>query len=51
MARVGAADKGHLEAYFKGFHVDPILTALAASGHKAAEIGEVVAGEPELRIL
>ena len=31
--------------------VDPILAALAASGHKAAEIGEVVAGEPELRIL
>lgn len=31
--------------------VDPILTALAASGHKAAEIGEVVAGAPELRIL
>ena len=27
VARVGAADKGHLEAYFKGFHVDPILTA------------------------
>ncbi len=31
--------------------VDPILTALTASGHHAAEIGEVVAGEPELRIL
>lgn len=31
--------------------VDPILTALTASGHRAAEIGEVVAGEPELRIL
>ena len=30
--------------------VDPILTALTASGHRAAEIGEVVAGEPELRI-
>jgi sugar/nucleoside kinase (ribokinase family) len=27
VARVGAADKGHLEAYLKGFHVDPILTA------------------------
>jgi sugar/nucleoside kinase (ribokinase family) len=27
VARVGAADKGHLEAYFKGFHVDPILIA------------------------
>jgi len=26
-ARVGAADKPHLEAYFKGFHVDPILVA------------------------
>ncbi len=31
--------------------VDRILTALAESGHRAAEIGEVVAGEPELRIL
>ena len=31
--------------------VDPILAALAATGHRAAEIGEVVAGEPELRIL
>lgn len=31
VARVGAADKGHLEAYFKGFHVDPILTADAQS--------------------
>lgn len=31
--------------------VDPILAALAESGHKAAEIGEVVAGQPELRIL
>ncbi|MEO8276156.1 MAG: selenide, water dikinase SelD [Thermoanaerobaculia bacterium] len=31
--------------------VDPILTALLASGHRAAEIGEVVAGSPELRIL
>lgn len=31
--------------------VDPILTALAASGHRAAEIGEVVAGAPELRLL
>ena len=31
--------------------VDPILTALTATGHRAAEIGEVVAGEPELRIL
>ncbi len=27
VARVGAADKGHLEAYFKGFHVDPLLIA------------------------
>ena len=27
VARVGAADKPHLEAYFKGFHVDPILVA------------------------
>lgn len=27
VARVGAADKPHLEAYFKGFHVDPILIA------------------------
>jgi sugar/nucleoside kinase (ribokinase family) len=27
VARVGAADKGHLEAYFKGFYVDPILIA------------------------
>ncbi len=27
VARVGAADKGHLEAYFKGFHVDPVLIA------------------------
>jgi sugar/nucleoside kinase (ribokinase family) len=27
VARVGAADKGHLEAYFKGFHVEPILIA------------------------
>jgi sugar/nucleoside kinase (ribokinase family) len=24
---VGAADKPHLEAYFKGFHVDPVLVA------------------------
>ena len=31
--------------------VDPILTALAATGHRAAEIGEVVAGPAELRIL
>ncbi len=31
--------------------VDPILTALTASGHRAAEIGEVLAGEPQLRIL
>jgi sugar/nucleoside kinase (ribokinase family) len=27
VARVGAKDKGHLEAYFKGFYVDPILVA------------------------
>ncbi len=27
VARVGARDKGHLEAYFKGFHVDPHLVA------------------------
>ncbi|WP_437594945.1 carbohydrate kinase family protein [Sorangium sp. So ce1000] len=27
VARVGAKDKPHLEAYFKGFHVDPILVA------------------------
>lgn len=27
VARVGAADKPHLEAYFRGFHVDPILIA------------------------
>lgn len=27
VARVGAADKPHLEAYFKGFHVEPILIA------------------------
>jgi sugar/nucleoside kinase (ribokinase family) len=27
VARVGAADKGHLEAYFKGFYVDPLLIA------------------------
>ncbi|MHB1103475.1 MAG: carbohydrate kinase family protein [Devosia sp.] len=27
VARVGAADKPHLEAYFKGLHVDPILIA------------------------
>lgn len=34
VARVGAKDKPHLEAYFKGFHVDPILIAdpLLASG-------------------
>jgi selenide, water dikinase len=31
--------------------IDPILSALADSGHRAAEIGEVVAGDPELRIL
>ena len=31
--------------------VDPILTALTITGHRAAEIGEVLAGEPELRIL
>ncbi len=31
--------------------VDTILGALAASGHRAAEIGEVVAGEPQLRFL
>ncbi len=31
--------------------VDPILSALSATGHRAAEIGEVVAGDPELRIL
>lgn len=27
VARVGAADKPHLEAYFKGLHVDPVLIA------------------------
>ncbi len=27
VARVGARDKPHLEAYFKGFHVDPVLIA------------------------
>jgi len=27
VARVGAADKPNLEAYFKGFHVDPVLVA------------------------
>lgn len=27
VGRVGAADKPHLEAYFKGFHVDPVLIA------------------------
>jgi sugar/nucleoside kinase (ribokinase family) len=27
IARVGAAEKPHLEAYFKGFHVDPVLVA------------------------
>lgn len=27
VARVGAAEKPHLEAYFKGFHVDPVLIA------------------------
>lgn len=27
VARVGAADKSRLEAYFMGFHVDPILVA------------------------
>jgi sugar/nucleoside kinase (ribokinase family) len=27
VARVGAKDKPHLEAYFKGFHVDPVLIA------------------------
>jgi sugar/nucleoside kinase (ribokinase family) len=27
VARVGAADKPHLEAYFKGFYVDPVLVA------------------------
>lgn len=27
VARVGAKDKPHLEAYFKGFHVDPNLVA------------------------
>jgi len=27
IARVGARDKPHLEAYFKGFHVDPVLIA------------------------
>ena len=27
VARVGARDKPHLEAYFKGFHVDPVLVA------------------------
>ncbi len=34
VARVGAKDKPHLEAYFKGFHVDPVLIADAekASG-------------------
>jgi sugar/nucleoside kinase (ribokinase family) len=34
VARVGARDKPHLEAYFKGFHVDPVLVADAerASG-------------------
>ncbi|MEO8196398.1 MAG: selenide, water dikinase SelD [Thermoanaerobaculia bacterium] len=31
--------------------VDLILTALTASGHRAAEIGEAVAGEPEIRLL
>ncbi len=30
VARVGAADKPHLEAYFKGHHVDPVLIADAA---------------------
>lgn len=30
VARVGAADKPHLEAYFKGFHVDPVLIADAS---------------------
>ena len=27
VARVGAADKPQLEAYFKGHHVDPVLTS------------------------
>jgi len=27
VARVGAADKPQLEAYFRGFHVDPVLVA------------------------
>src|SRR5690606_15003727 len=27
VARVGAKDKPHLEAYFKGFYVDPVLIA------------------------
>ncbi|HEV7276020.1 MAG TPA: PfkB family carbohydrate kinase [Devosiaceae bacterium] len=27
VARVGAADKPHLEAYFKGLHVEPLLVA------------------------
>ena len=27
VARVGAADKPHLEAYFRGLHVDPVLVA------------------------
>jgi selenide,water dikinase len=31
--------------------VGPILDALSASGHRAAEIGEVVAGAPAVRIL
>ncbi len=30
VARVGAQDKPQLEAYFRGFHVDPILTADAS---------------------
>ena len=30
VARVGAAEKPHLEAYFKGFHVDPVLIADAS---------------------
>ncbi len=30
VARVGARDKPHLEAYFKGFHVDPVLIADAS---------------------
>lgn len=31
--------------------VPPLLAALAASGHRAAEIGEVVAGQPRFEVL